>query len=72
MVTPTAYQLEKLATMNRENTAEVLALKAAAANAKPEDVLPLRTRALKLEKKIKAAARLERALGLHKKPPGVT
>lgn len=70
---PTPYQLEKLATMNRENTAEVLALKHDAAALQPNDShgrAQIAARAHKLERAIKAAARLERELGLHKKPAG--
>lgn len=70
---PTPYQLEKLATMNRENTAEVWALKAAAAGEQGNSVVgraQIAARAHKLERAIKAAARLERDLGLHKKPGG--
>ena len=70
---PTQYQLDKLAAMNRENTAEVLALKAAAGALQPNDSharADITRRAHKLEKNIKAAARLERELGLHKKPAG--
>lgn len=64
---PTQYQLDKLATMNRENVEEIVALKAATSSAKPEDMPGLRARAHKLERRVKEAARLERALGLHKK-----
>jgi hypothetical protein len=68
---PTQYQLDKLAAMNAANTAEVLALKAAAGALRPNDTAAradISRRAHKLEKNIKAAARLERELGLKKKP----
>lgn len=66
---PTPYQLDKLAAMNAANVAEIVALKAATATAKAEDMPALRKRAHKLERAVKEAARLERALGLHKPPP---
>jgi hypothetical protein len=68
VIKPNAYQLGKLAEMSRANARDVEALKVEVAAAKAEDVLPLRTRAHKLEKRIKTQRALERALGLHKKP----
>jgi len=61
-VKDTAYQREKLAQMNRENTAEIIAMKGLTATAKAEDWPALKRRALKLERAVKAAARLEREL----------
>ena len=63
-----AYQLEKLAKLSAENRAAVDDLKLAASSAKPEDVLAVLSQARRIKQRLKEQRRLERALGLHKKP----
>lgn len=55
---PTIYEIKKLARMAQENRAELEALKAAQAAGQWAD----RRRAIKLQRSIKAQARLERDL----------
>ena len=60
MKTPTPVQLEKLAAMNRTNSAEYAAILALRKKGKRVD----RHRVVKLRKAVKAAQRLERELGV--------